>query len=35
MRLDEQNIIKKCVFVYVGLENTTMGCPNLVKGDLD
>ena len=35
MRPDEQNIIKKCAFVHVGAKKTTMGCPNLVQGDLD
>jgi hypothetical protein len=24
-------IIKQCVFVYVGLENIIMGCPNIVQ----
>jgi hypothetical protein len=27
------NIIKQCVFIHVGLENSTMGCPNLVQGN--
>ena len=29
------NIIKQWTFVRVGYENETMGCPNLVQGDLD
>ena len=27
----QQNIIKPCVFVQVGPEIITMGCPNLVQ----
>ena len=27
------DIIKRCVFVHVGLEDIIMGCPNLVQGD--
>ena len=26
-------IIKQCVFVHMGFENSTMGCPNLVQGN--
>ena len=27
----EHKIIKQCAFVHVGLENITMGCPNLMQ----
>ena len=29
----EHSIIKHRVFVHVGPENITMGCPKLVQGD--
>ena len=32
---DIHNFIKQCVFLHVGLENITIGCPNLVQEDLD
>ena len=35
MTLQDHDIIKYCVFVHVGHENITMGCPILVQEDLD
>ena len=35
LRQASHNIIKQCMFIPVGLENITMGCPNLVQVDSD